>query len=79
MVQFGKGSTKMFWKDNVMETEFRNGEFLQKKFLKVMSKNDGLPTNKVAKGFPIEKKVDVIQKLCPLTEESRKGVLEKHT
>ena len=36
-----------------------------------MSKNDGLPTNKVAKGFPIEKKVDVIQKICPLMEESR--------
>ena len=34
VVQFRKGSSKMFWKDNLMDTEFKNGEYLQKNVCK---------------------------------------------
>ena len=45
--EFRKGSTEMFWKEDRMATEFKKGEFLQKKFVKVMgTTEDAFPTKK---------------------------------
>ena len=77
VVRFVKGSYKMFWKESMMEKDFRSGKFLQKKF--VDAKVDPFPHHPSPKGFPITKKVEIIKKLCPLMVESRKLFWEELT
>ena len=71
-VEFRKGSAEMFWKEDRMATEFKKGEFLQKKFFNVMgTTEDAFPTKKAVKGFPAEKKIEIIKKLGPFMEDRK--------
>ena len=55
VVQFRKGSSKMYWKEDIRLVDFQEGEFLQKTFVKEM-RNIDYPERTSARGIPKAKK-----------------------
>ena len=56
--------------------EYKSGNFLQKKFVKVMSKTNVFPAKLSPRGINGEKKKDILDKLCPLMADNRKTFWE---
>ena len=57
----------MFWKEDMRLVDFQEGEFLQRKFVKIMNREE-FPVKLQARGIPEVKKNAIIGKLCPLME-----------
>ena len=55
-VEFKKGNTSFFWKDDTRKTSFTEAYFLQKKFIKAMNHNDLFPVKSSPRGITIQKK-----------------------
>ena len=73
VAKFVKGSEKLYWKESMKEEEFQSGKFLQKKFVDTMKKQrDPFPHHTNPQGFALDKKKDIIKKICPLMPESRR-------
>ena len=67
--EFRSGSTCLFWKEDMgVNTEFKHGEFLQKKFIKIIYREF------TAKILPPAKKNSIISKLCRLLSVNRQGL-----
>ena len=75
VVEFRKGSSVMYWKEDMRLVDFQKGEFLQKKFVKSMKQYD-FPVKVVPRGIPDVKKKDIVAKLCPLMGWQRRKFWE---
>ena len=65
MVEFRRGSMKIFWKDNMDSKEFSKGEFLRKKILQRLQQGNRFDS-KISWAVAQLKKEDILKKLCPL-------------
>ena len=71
-VQFRKGSTKLFWKVNMDDSEFLNGVFLQKKpAAKILHGIQLYPSIQMPRGIG-NKKMDIVRNLCLLMPENKR-------
>ena len=67
VVQFRKGSFKIFWKTDPIDVEYKEGIFLQPKFIKARKSNKKIfAARSEDRGIQKQKKNDIIKKLCPL-------------
>ena len=64
-VQFRRGTTKLFWKENHVTAKYKNGEFLQKTFRETVENGDLLPRKK-NRGVNTSKLNDILVKTGPL-------------
>ena len=62
----------MFWKTDITQDNFSVGEFLQKKYIKVWHSKNVVQWKPFPRGIPEQKKADIIQKLCPLMDPTRR-------
>ena len=62
----------MFWKTDMQLVEFKEGEFLQKKFIKIWQAKNVFQRKPGPRGIPLKKKEDIVKKLCPLMEEENR-------
>ena len=76
VAEFRSGSEKLFWKDDMTSNEYKSANFLQKKFVKVMSKTNVFLAKKSPRGINGEKKKDILDKLCHLMADNRKTFWE---
>ena len=76
VVRFVHGSEKMYWKENMDVTDFKSGYFLSTKFVQAMMKRNPFLQRTSPKGFALEKKNELIKKLCPLMKENRRSFWE---
>lgn len=74
-VQFRKGSTKIFWKTDMDNADYEEGEFLEKKTAMKISHGaySSHETLQAPRGISREKKQDLISKLCPIMPENRRA------
>ena len=71
VVQFRKGSTKMYWKKRHTQDEFNESEFMLKKYREEVLKKPAYPLKSGPRGVNAEKKRDIISKIGPCMPESR--------
>ena len=71
VVQFRKGSTKMFWKNRHTDTAFPESEFMPKKYREGILKGMAYPLKVGPRGVNAEKKRDILEKIGPCMPESR--------
>ena len=57
VVQFRRGSTGMFWKTDMQLVEFKYGDFLQKKFIKIWQAKNVFQRKPGPRGIPLKKKI----------------------
>ena len=69
IVEFRKGSTKMFWKGSHIEEEFKEAEFLQRKLQNNFGKFNQKSEPRVV---ATSKRDEIISKLCPHMKENRR-------
>ena len=62
----------MFWKTDIRQDNFSVGEFLQKKYIKDWHRKNVVQRKPCPRGIPEQKKADIIQKLCPLMDPTRR-------
>ena len=70
-VQFRKGFTKMFWKTSFDESDYKSGEFLQKKFRARVEDGQADKSNNAARGVQTAKKQSILQNIGPLIPAGR--------
>ena len=68
VVEFRKGCSWMFWKEDMRLVEFQQGEFLQKKFVKTMTQEE-FNARSYPRGIPESKKKNILSKLCPMMDK----------
>ena len=74
VVLFKRGSDKIFWKSSHSENDFKDSQFLQKKYIKLLGKEFN-PAEQ-PRGVPLAKKEDIISKLSPFLQPSRHAFWE---
>ena len=75
VISFKRGSDKMFWKCNHSEEDFKDSKFLQLKLVKALGK-EFEPATK-PRGIAPEKKKDIVTKLTPFLQPTRRVFWEK--
>jgi len=71
-VMFRRGSTKMFWKLNMDDDVYDEGEFLKKKTAQEhMSQLQSYESRTKPRGISSKKKDDLVAKLCPFMPSNR--------
>ena len=70
-VCFREGSTKMFWKESFLETDFKQGEFVQKKFRKFIVSKKPIPHHDGPRGLNSQKQKDIVEKLGPIIPKEK--------
>lgn len=75
-VQFRKGSSLLYWKEDLREEVFQSGEFLQKKIRPKLS-DQLFPPKTVPRGIPPNKKKAIVDKLVPLMPSNRQQFWDK--
>ena len=73
VVQFRRGSTKIFWKNSMDSDEWEVGDFLKKKVSSALLRGIAFPSRCAARGISQSKKTDIEHKLCALMPEDRKA------
>ena len=69
VVLFKRGSDKIFWKSSPSENDFKDSQFLQKKYIKLLGKE--FSPAEQPRGVPSAKKEDIVSKLSPFLQPSR--------
>ena len=62
-VCFKKNSTKMFWKESLTDTDYKCGEFLQKKFRIFLKSQRSINKRDGPRGLNADKQKDILAKL----------------
>ena len=65
-ISFREGSTKMYWKEKLTDVEYKHGEFVQKKFRKVITAKKDIVCYDGPRGLNTQKLKDILQKLSPI-------------
>jgi len=73
VVQFRRGLSKIFWKNNMDSDEWKDGEFLKKKVSSASLRGVAFESRCAARGVSQTKKTDIENKLCVLMPEDRKA------
>ena len=63
---FKTNSSKMFWKENLSGTVYKHGEFLQKKFRKLVFSRQNIKIQGRPHGLNTQKLQDIVTKLGPI-------------
>ena len=71
-VKFKRGSTKMFWKTELRDTEWCSGEFAKKKYrIAVLKQDDFIPRKSAPRGINTHKLRGIVEKIGPLIPTNR--------
>jgi len=71
-IQFRKGETKLFWKKNMDDAEYEEGEFLKKKTAAHIQREVPYQSAQMPRGITTRKKDELRSKLCPLMPVNRR-------
>lgn len=65
-VCFQKGSTKMYWKEDLADEDYKQGEFTKIKFRKFIVSKGSIPAYDKPRGLNAKKTKEIIAKLGPM-------------
>ena len=70
-VSFKSGSTKMYWKTSHSDPCYQHGEFVQKKFRKLIAAHTAIPSQDGPRGVNKQKQKDIVEKLSPVIPQDK--------